>query len=469
MKIDVPFTGGFYQTRSRPLSYQECVNWYPNRLTSGGLSPESIYPTSGLMAVIESLSGIGRGMHLVNGVLYVVSGQRLFRIDYAVLPSGDSFSAVDIGFIGGSKRVQMASDTDQLAIVVPDEYAYMYTVGGAITDLSSVPNFISPVCDVVQINSKFVFMQSGSNIIFHSELNDGLTYLALDQYIVVQYPKNVGLIVYRNTLYCFGDYVAVPFADQGQSEFAFRPIPGAVIDVGLASVGAKVLFRDSFVFVGSGENAERSIWLFSGRPQKISSEPIDFIIQNKSPFDVTNSYMMRHSQNGADFACLKMGDSCFVFDLSTSLWHERSSVIGGNKVNWRVTSIQQAYNRVFVLDSDLSSLGEITDSAFDEYGVRIHRVITTQPFTNSGKTTRVYAIEAYFDVGYEAGDVLTLEYSDDGGFTWSEPISRGLGAIGEYGRRVIFDRLGSFTNTRVLRFTYTGRNPASFNKLMAKV
>lgn len=466
----LPFTNGFYNSRSKPLSSQQCIGWYPNDLETAALNQSSLYACPGLNEVLDSLDGIGRGACLVSGVLYVVAGEKLYRIDRTATPSGDSFSSVEIGTILGNKRCQMAATKDQLVIVVPDEYAYRYAVGGAITDLYGVSNFLDPVCDVVQINSRFMFAQTGTNIIFHSDLNQGLVYNALNQYTVVQYPKNVGLIVYRNTLYCFGETVTVPFSDQGQLEFAFRPIIGAVIDSGLAAVGAKTNFRDSFIFVGSGENAERSVWLFNGVPNKISTEPLDFIIQNEDVQSVENSYLMRHSQNGAEFSCFKIGDYCFVFDLTASRWHERRSRIpdGVNYIDapWRVTAIQQAYNRVFVLDSDQGILGEISDQAFTEYEINIHRKIVTQPFTNEGAVMRVYAIEVYFDVGYEEGDVVAMRHSDDGGFTWSEPSTRGLGAVGEYGRRVIFDRMGSFSNTRMLEITYTGKNPASFNRLM---
>jgi hypothetical protein len=462
----LPFTNGFYLSRSKPLSAQRCINWYPNVAETAAVSESNLYPTPGLVDILDNLDGIGRGLHLLNGVLYAVAGQKLYRIDESLL-------STEIGAIDGTNRVIMASDANQLVIVVPDEFAYCYTVGGSLIDLSGVANFISPVCDVVQINSKFVFAQTGTNIIFHSDLNQADVYSALNQYIVVQYPKNKGLQAYRNTLYCMGDFVTVPFSDQSQLEFAFRPIPQSVIDSGLAYSTSKTGFRDSFIFIGSGENAERSIWLFAGgSPQKISTEPIDFIIQNESLESVEKSFVLRHSQNGAEFAAVFIGDYCFVYDFASGRWHERRSriLVGVDYVDapWRVNSIQQAYNKVFVLDSDSGYLGEITDSAYNEYGISIYRKVVTQPFNNNSTPTRVYAIEPYFDVGYEPNDVISMRWSDDGGFTWSEPLSRGLGEVGEYGRRVVFDRLGMFVKTRMAEFTYTGQNPCSFNKLLAR-
>lgn len=39
---------------------------------------------------------------------------------------------------------------------------------------------------------------------------------------------------------------------------------------------------------------------------------------------------------------------------------------------------------------------------------------------------------------------VTLEYSDDGGHTWSNVRERSLGQQGEYQKRVRFNRLGKF-------------------------
>ncbi|HEX7762072.1 MAG TPA: hypothetical protein VF433_00450, partial [Cellvibrio sp.] len=186
---------------------------------------------------------------------------------------------------------------------------------------------------------------------------------------------------------------------------------------------------------------------------------------------VESSFVLRHSQNGAEFAAVYIGNYCFVYDFATGRWHERRSRVpnGVDYIDapWRVNAIQQAYNKVFVLDSDSGYLGEITDSELGEYDINFYRRVVLQPFSNNSAPMRVYAIEVYMDVGYDKDDVISMRWSDDGGFTWSEPLSRGLGEVGEYGRRVVFDRLGLFVKTRMLEFTYTGRNPCSINKILA--
>jgi hypothetical protein len=470
--IELPFTNGFYLSRSKPLSSQRCVNWYPQDNAIPSLSQSSLYGTPGIKQILDDLEGIGRGAKVFNDVLYVVAGESLYKIVRTVNPDGtDSISKEYIGIIEGEADVIMDKTALQLAIVVPYGKSYVYTESTEIlTDISGASNFLGPAIDVVAINSYFVFAQADSRIIFQSNVNNGLVYGALDYWQITQFPTVKGLMVYRNQLYVMGESVTVPFYDAEQLEFSFRPIPNSVIDSGLAGQYSKSLFRGSFVYLGSGENAERGVWLFNGgQPEKLSTEPIDYIIQNETPENINSARIERHSQNGAEFVILSIGDWCFVYDLVSSRWHERRSRIpyGSSFIDvpWRAKAITQAYNRVFVLDSDSGLLGELDDLTYNEYGISIHAYIITQPFINLGQRTRVPAIEAYFDVGNT--DTLQLMWSDDGGYNWSDTISRSLGAIGEYGRRVVFDRIGAFSNTRMLRIDYTGQNPRSFNALMA--
>ena len=117
----------------------------------------------------------------------------------------------------------------------------------------------------------------------------------------------------------FGEKITVPFNNVGGLQFLFDPIPNAVIDTGLRSKYTKTLFRQSYVWLGAGENAEAGIWMYSGgSPQKISTEPIDYVIQNMSEDDISRAFMMRHSQNGAEFIAINVGDYCLKYDLSAS-------------------------------------------------------------------------------------------------------------------------------------------------------
>jgi len=328
------------------------------------------------------------------------------------------------------------------------------------------------------LDSFFVFCKTGTNIVFHSQSNDGLTYSALDVFPVPQLTAVVGVDVFRNQLYVFGENLTIPFNNVGGSQFAFLPIPNAAIDTGLAVKYTKTKFRQSMAWLGSGENAEIAVWLYSGgSPQKISTEPIDFLLQSISQDDLARAYMMRHSQNGAEFIVLNIGDYCLKYDLSASgragvpIWHEQRSRVpnGDNYIDtsWRANAISQAYGVVFVGDIVDGRIGQISDDLGTEYDIPMACLVDTPPLSNMGVKSKVWAVEVFTDVGVDEEDVMNLSWSDDGGYTYSNKLTRSLGGAGEYGRRVIWNRLGSFSIARKLRIEYSGKYPRGINKLQA--
>jgi len=476
--IPLPFTGGFYLSRSKPLSSQRCINWYPNYSDSNALNPENLFHCSGLRQVAQTGGGICRGMMTMQGVLFSVNGNGLYRINSVVNPDLTiTYAPQYLGAIEGYGRVQMDASRNQLAIVVPGGKSYIHQFGGALSEITD-PDFNGPADDVVFIDSYFVFFKTGTNEVFHSQPNNGLDYSALDIFPVPQLTLVKGLGVYRNQLYVFGDNLTIPFNNVGGLRFAFLPIPNAAIDTGLATKYTKTKFRQSFVWLGSGENAEISVWLYSGgAPQKISTEPIDFTLQNMSADDLSRAYMMRHSQNGAEFIVLSIGDYCFKYDLAASgragvpIWHEQRSSVpvesGFIDSPWRANAISQAYGRVFVGDAVDGRIGEIADELGTEYGCPMNCMVDTPPLSNMGVKSKVWAVEVFTDVGVDTEDQMHLSWSDDGGFTYSNTLSRSLGAVGEYGRRVVWNRLGSFSIARKLRIEYSGSYPRGINKLQA--
>ena len=59
----------------------------------------------------------------------------------------------------------------------------------------------------------------------------------------------------------------------------------------------------------------------------------------------------------------------------------------------------------------------------------------------------------------EHGPQVMLRWSDDGGHTWSSEHWRGIGVIGNYGKRVIWRRLGMTMKLRDRVYEVSGTDP----------
>lgn len=473
----VPHTNGFYDSRSKSLSVQRCINWYPVDHNIPSLSPSSLFATPGISTVLSGLNGVGRGMCLFQGVLYVVCGQKLYKIVRTLDFSGNEvFTPVDCGTILGSKDVIMAATATELAIVNPDPSftssgnAYRWT-GSALWDITTSANFLAPAISVVEIDTYFVFAQYGTNIIFHSDINNLNNFTATNFWQVIQYNQNKGLMVWQNNLFALGDTAIVPFYDAEEEEFSFRLTPNAVLDYGLSGEQAVIDFGGGFAFIGAGQNSTNALLMCTGgQPQRVSTEPIEYILGQQPKEDIEAIKLLKHSQDGTDFLIIRLREYCFIYDTSSGRWHERRSMIPyhGDFIDstWRVKSILKAYNHVFVVDSDSGYLGELDDSIGTEYGIDTKRLMVTQPFINSGNRIRVIEMECYVDSGDAGDDVFQIRWTDDD-HNWSDPVTSDIGDTGEYDRRVIFDLMGACSRQRSIEFSYYGDKSLSFNALYA--
>lgn len=469
--IDIPFANGYYRSgRSLPFSAQRCINWYPNFSKRPALSEANLYMIPGVYQVISSTDGANRGSCLFDGKPYFVNGSKLYRVDQTIAPDlTETYAAVEIGVIGGTGRVIMVAGQFDLVVVVPDQVSFSYN-GVTLTALNGLPNFRT-ARDVVHINSLFVFLESNSNIIFHSELNDPTTYGALNFTPVFQIEEGVGLVKFRNQLYVMGSKQTIPFVYTGGvisgtiNVFAFDPQPNAEIDIGLRSVFTKSNIRQSVMFLGGSENEEPGVWLFPSF-QKISDETIDNVIQNLSDSEIDSAFFEKHTQNNSECVAIVAGDNCFVYDVRNNAWHERRSRVDETDLRWRVNSIVQAYNRLFVGDYIDGRIGILDDQITTEYDKPVHREVILQPLNAKGAYVKASSMLIAMDAGFDGE--ITMSFSTDGGYTFNNGRTVSAGAQGEYGRRVEITQLGSAPFSRVYKLNTSTTAKCNINKVLVR-
>jgi len=469
--VELPFTFGFFQSRSPQLAAMQCINYRPNISTVGALSQENLYQTEGVSEVIAGSGGVScRGIHRMNSIAYIVLGTKLYRIDRVVNPDKTkTYSRTELGDIEGSGRVSMASIWSgtgyELAIVVKGQYAYYYTeAGGVVSNLIGLTNFPSPVDDVVSLNGFMVFLQTGTNTVFHSNLNDVATYNALDFELITRSPKVIGLVEFRGQLYVMGENQMLPYTFIGGANFVFQYQPNSTIPSGLVSPQSKVTIRQSICYLGGGENESLAVWLTAGgAPTKISTEAIEYLItQSLSPED---AFLFAFSINGGEYIALRIDSYCFLYDLITGRWHQRRSNISDVSIPWRVNHVLNVYGELIVGDSASGAIGTL-DNSTTEFSQPIHRQFVLQPFDNKGKHVPLKSVVVAMDSGYD-GDMV-LSWSDDG-HTWSDGLQLGAGGVGDYGRHVRWDRLGSASFSRMLRFGTSTTAECNVNKVIAVI
>src|SRR3989337_3432185 len=99
--MKIPFATQSYKSPSLPISAQRVVNMYAERQPPDAKTDVAVFGFPGIVQFATCGVGPVRGFHKMGGVLYVVSGQRL----YSVTSGG---IATDIGgAISGTAPVSM--------------------------------------------------------------------------------------------------------------------------------------------------------------------------------------------------------------------------------------------------------------------------------------------------------------------------------------------------------------------------
>lgn len=485
---ELPITGGFYVSRSLPISAQECSNLYVHINEGGGLAPESLYGTPGLnqLATSGSFDRANRGSHVMAGIAYFVNGENLYRLTRTISATDvESFALDSIGVIPGSGRVSMADNGTQLEIVVAGSPSagYIWVEDTATFSTITDPDFLANgnPQHVVYIDSYFLLTTDSKKFII-SAINDGLAYNALDFGTAEADPDDiVAPVVVNNQLYICGSETLEPFRNAAATTgagFPFLRVEGGVISNGVQAAFSVINAFGTFFFIGGDANDEPRIFVFTGADASvISTDAVDTLLEALTDTQLSAVFAWTYSQGGTTFIGFGLPTVTIIYDTKSKRWHERKSfdIVDGvsNEFKWRVNSVVKAYGRILVGDSIDGRVGEADLDDFDEYDQNIIRRIATVPFSNTGNPISVASMELTVESGV-GNDVdedpgVWLERSVDGGKTWSDPITRKLGKKGEYKHRVIWRRLGRAARFEVFRFSMSAKVKPVFIKLEADI
>lgn len=452
-RISLPFAAGFYKDSSLPVSAQECVNFYINVPQTNALSSAQLVGVPGLKSLVSSGNEANRGAHVMGGVPYFVNGGALYKL-------GEDSTLTNLGVVDGQSRVSMADNGEKLCIVAPGNTAYMYSTTTGLVEITD-PDL--GLIDAVRYkDGYYIFSDTSGESWRISELNDPTSLNPLDFGTAESDPDLiVSPHVNRNELYICGEKTIEPFQNIGGSGFPFLKIAGGVIPVGVHAKFSLVNVGAGFAFIGGGENERAGIYYFSGIASKISTHAIDNALQDYTKAEIAQSFAYSYSMDGEQFVCFTLPKTTFVYQLSASqlsgrhIWFERKSGTGANQTRSRINSLVKAYDKLLVGDTS-GTIGYLDSATFTEYGNAFSSIFSTQAFDADGIAFFVSEIEATCESGVglsgESSPAIHMDYSDDGGKTWTSLGERSLGAIGEFSKRQIWRRLGRVPRFRVFRF-----------------
>lgn len=464
------FIGPSYTLDSVEIDAQRCVNWYPknNEVGKGKFGQvSSLIATPGLRLLTTIGNGPIRGCYrATNGYLYVVSGSNLYYVD-------SNWDAQEIGELLSSTGNVDFADNGQTLFVVDGDYGYWHTLNSSVTTRITDFAWLGST-RVHYIDGYFLFNDPGTGKFYISGL-DAITFDGLDFATAEGAPDNIiATLVNHREIWLFGDDSIEVWYNAGNADFPFQRAGSGFIEMGCAAAFSVAKIDKTNFWLGKNKEGHGVVYMAQGlNPQRISTHAVELAIQSYG--DISDAKAWTYQENGHTFYVLNFtnANTTWVFDLSTGLWHERAYLSGGEFTRHRADCHAFAYQKHIVGDYANGNLYELDSSTYTDNGQEIRRERTAPHLSNMEKRVRHKSlqIDATTGIGLNgtsqgSDPELMLQFSDDGGKTWSNELKRKLGKIGKYKTRVIWRRLG-VSRDRIYRVAIS--DPVKCNLIYAQL
>lgn len=447
---EVPFIGPAYQARSLNASAQRAVNCYLEAGADG--AHNALYGTPG--TVLRASVGVGpiRGGIVSNGFSWFVSRNQVYRVS-------SSYVSTLCGTISSlSGPISMAANDSQI-IIVDGTAGYLINTTTAVVAAISDPDFPNGVTQSTYQDGFFIVAGDGTGKFYINEQpNNGAAWNGLDFASAEGSPDNtISVISSHRELWLVGSDSAEIWINTGNADFPFERSGNVFIEHGCAAPFTLDKIDNTVFWLGSDSRGQGTVWRANGyTPQRISTHAIEYAISRYSRID--DAYSLTYQQEGHLFYVLTFptGNQTWVYDAATNEWHERAAFnhFTSELSRWNPSCHVFFNGKHLVGDSTNGNIYSLEMDVYTDNGDPIKRIRSAMTISDKQLRQFFSMLQVVMESG--VGDLTTpnpllmLRYSNDNGHTWSDVVTGGIGktvgSVGEYGKRVIYRRLGSGRN-----------------------
>lgn len=457
----VPLITAAYTARSKKASAQRCVNLFPEQNPPDAPSPTTFYGTPGytLWSTIPG-DGAVRGAYVSsNGILFAVRGPTVYRYN------GGTWIAS--GSMGSTAGRVVATDNGTNAVFVdgsttaPTVNLTDFTMGAMSGDGWYGADFC------YFLNGRIVFNKPDTQQFYWTGLYD-LTLDPLDFASAEGSPDSiVSMLVDHAELWFWGPQSLEIFYDSGDQDQPYQRVQGAFNEVGCVAPHSINRLDNTIYWLGRDRNGGNIVFRASNyQPQRVSTHAIEQEINAYSRTD--DAFSWTYQLEGHTFYVLVFptASKTWVFDVATGLWHERAFREEDGSLIRHRGNCHAYYDSLHLIgDFENGNLYTLSMDVHQDNGADIER-FKDMPHNSQGVRTFYsrFRLDCEVGVGNEAGSEpnVWIQWSDDGGVSWSSSVIRSLGKLGESSKQVNVTRCGSGQD-RIFRIGTSANARIAFN------
>lgn len=433
----IPILSNSYKGISSDVTSETRINCYAE-IGPDGKTVQRIYGTPGCVEFADLGAQPVRGMHAFGDFMYAVSSDQFYQINNA----GTATAKGTLNTISGNVSIR---DNGTQIIIVDGTDGWIYTP--ASDTFAQISDGDFPTANTADfIGGYFVVDSNNTGRYYISSLYDGTAWDALDFKTAESSPDNlIRVKESHGQLFLFGDETIEVHVQTENADFPFTRLAGANIKWGLAARWSVADFNGTLAFLAKRSDGALQVVVMNGyMPQRISSNGIEKIIKDFSR--VSDAVAFSYAVAGHYFYNISFPSEgrSFEFDASTGLWHERMTgddrYLGEKHVFY--------LNRQFVGGHASGKIYRVDEATYTDADEQITRQFV-MPYAHADGQAMFYDrlwIEFEEGVGLTSGQgidpMVWMDWSDDGGKVYGNPIVSRIGALGEYNNRAVFDQLG---------------------------
>jgi hypothetical protein len=456
-----PILGSGYVARSVNAADNRMVNIFPEIVPEGGKEPAFLQRAPGLRQLVQLPTGPVRGLWTFGGYAYAVSGTKLYQID-------SNWMYVEKGTVAGTSPVNMSDNGIQLFIAAGAN-GYIYNANTDVFAQITDPDFYGAV-GVGFLDGYFVYNQPNSQKFWVTSLYDGTSVDPLDFASAEGSPDDlVTLIVDHREVWLFGTTSVEVWYNAGLPDFPLARIEGAFNEIGCQAPYSVAKLDNALFWLGRDARGNGIVYRSKGYTgERVSTHAVEWQIQQYTTLADAVAYT--YQQDGHAFYVLNFptANTTWVYDVSTEVWHERAG--------WENNQFTRHRGQCQMNFADEIVIGDYVGGILYAYDMNVYsEADTIQKWLRSWRalptgqndlkrtTQHSLQLDCESGVGIVTGQgsdpQVMLRWSDDGGHTWSNEHWKSMGQIGQYGKRVIWRRLGMTTKIRDRVYEVSGTDP----------